>query len=148
MQCAASHRLFMLPKFLARSYKPPAIIPMRRLWESILEPPTAPWLLWKVESPLLSPTQRVAAPHPLWLPSLRLATGLWARWVSHPPVVAVRSFACAQLAGLPDKSLTQTDRIHRASLQTDCQAPGCGEPREHLFLRQTLHWTQDERGQG
>ena len=30
----------------------------------------------------------------------------------------------------------------------DCQAPGCGQPREHLLLGQALHRAQDGRGQG
>ena len=65
-----------LPSILARpaAYRPALICLLR-----LQAPPTAQWRRWRVASPPSSPTQRAAAPPPLWWPSPRPATASWAR---------------------------------------------------------------------
>lgn len=67
-----------------------------RSWESTWAPPTQLSRLWKVVSPLLSQTQRVAAPRPVWWHSPRQETAWSDRCGAAAAVAAVQAVGSEQ----------------------------------------------------
>lgn len=59
---------------------------------------------------------------------------------------AVGAFPPAQTSCTPPPPTTLHHALPPHCHHADCQAPGRGEPREHVLLRQALHWPQERRG--